>query len=349
MAPFEQAKKSTQTPKDLPKKKAITSKQKSNKNILTEKNHLIFDDRQTSNDRRKEELFLNKKSVHNAESCIATTEVTSFVNTEMPQSKWSAKRRKERERLEQLAVLQKSINYTSVSDHKRDKSFHEMSNGQEKGASQTNGTPTKAKKKIIVASLSEPLSIAKSTTSTPAILKSPKHSSEWSLCGENPKLTVMAEIEPNAQSSDLNLVSRVEELKALTFFTSKTSVWDHIKGSLYYKRSCHLLMPCPVLGIHKASDFETKSISVTTQLSKKLENTNPFTPSVHFSGTSIQPPMEDVHSSRLQSVRSLGWNPEIMVSFRILFSTEPFRNSNNDNMWKKHLFSEPTSHSEGDA
>ncbi|XP_056626830.1 uncharacterized protein si:dkey-21c1.4 [Triplophysa dalaica] len=180
----------------------------------------------------------------------------------------------------------------------------------------------------------------------PAILKSPNLSSEWSLCGENPKFTVMAEIEPNTQSIDLNLVSRVEELKALTFFTSKTSVWDHIKGSLYYKRSCNLSLPCPVLGIHKASDFDTKSISVTTQLSKKLDNTKPIKPSVNFSKTSIQRPMEDVHSSRLPCVRSLGWNPEIMTSFRVLFSTEPFRNSSNDNMWTKRLFSEPTSHSE---
>lgn len=348
MAPFAQAMKSTQTPQDLPKKNAITSKQKFNKKILTEKNHLIFDDRQTSIDRRKEELIVHKKSAHNAGNSIATTEVTSFVNTERPQSKWSAKRRKEHERLEQLAVLQKSINYTSVSDRERDKSFHQMSNGQEKGAPQTNGTPTKAKKKIKMAPLSEPLSIAKSTTTMPAILKSPNLSSEWSLCGENPKFTVVAEIEPNTQSIDLNLVSRVEELKALTFITSKTSVWDHIKGSLYYKRSCNLSLPCPVLGIHKASDFETKSISVTTQLSKKLDNTKPITPSI-FSKTSIQRPMEDVHSSRVQSVRSLGWNPEIMTSFRVLFSTEPFRNSSNDNMWKKRLFSEPTSHSEGDA
>ncbi|XP_057213718.1 uncharacterized protein si:dkey-21c1.4 isoform X2 [Triplophysa rosa] len=345
MAPFAQPLKSTQTPQDLPKN-AITSKQKINKKILTENNYLVFDDRQTSNDRRKEELIVDKMSVHNAESSIATTEVTAFVNTERPQNKWSAKRQKEYERFQKLAVLQKSINYTSVSsDHERDKSFHEISNGQEKGASQTNGTPTKAKKKLKVAPLSEPLSIAKSTTTMPAIPKSTNLSSEWSLCCENPKCTVMAEMEPNSKSSDLNLVSRVKELKALTFFTSKTSVWDHIKGSLYYKRSCNLLLPCPVLGTH-TSDFETKYISVTTQLSKKLETTKPFTPSFHFSETSIQRPVEDVHSSRLQGVRSLGWNPEIMTSFRILFSSEPFRNSSDDNMWKKHPFSGPSSHSE---
>lgn len=328
-APVAQPLKSTQTPKDLPKKNAITPKQKTNKKILAEKNDLVFDERQTSKDRRKEDkLNINKKSVHNAESSEATTEVTSLVNTDRPKSKWSAKRQKEHERSQQLAVLQKSINSTSISHYEGDKSFCKMSNGQEKGASETNGKTTKARNKLKVAPIFEHLS--KSTTTAPTIHKSTNLSSEWILRHESPKFTAT---EPNSQSSDINLVSK--EVKALTFFTSKTSVWDHIKGSLYYKRSCNLL--------HKAP-FETKDISVTTQLSKNPETTKPSTPAIHLSET-IQRPVENVHSSRLQSVRSLGWNPEIMTSFRILISTEPFRNSSNDNMWKKHQ----SSHSEGDA
>ncbi|XP_065118966.2 uncharacterized protein [Paramisgurnus dabryanus] len=330
MAPDAQPTKTFKTPQDLPKS-ATVSKPKIHNKISTADKCMIFDERKAFEDRRNPDTFIINKSVHNAESSQAT-EVTSVESTERPKSKWSAKRQKERE-----SVLQKSKSTTSLSDHEGDKSFCEIANGQTQRASQTNGKTTKAKKKIKVQPLSEHLSITKSNITAPTIQKNTNLPSVH----ENPKLrkvTVLEDTKPNGQRSDVHPLSTVKELKTPTFFTSKTSVWDHIKDSLYYKRSYNLLVP---LETHKGFAFETKDISVTMQQSNQLETAkvSSTTPSIRFFETSIQRPVDDAHGSRLPC---LGLNPDIMTAYRMLISTKPFRNSSNENMWNKHQFPGPS-------
>ncbi|XP_055033172.2 uncharacterized protein [Misgurnus anguillicaudatus] len=331
MAPIAQPTKTFKTPQDLPKS-ATTSKLKSS----TADKNMIFDERQAFEDRRNSNKFIPNKSVHNAEIFQATTEVTPVASTQRPKSKWSAKRQKERE-----SILQKSKSTTSLSDHEGDKSFCEITNGQTQ-TSQTNGKTTKAKKKIKVQPLSEHLSITKNNITVPTIQKNTHLPSVH----KNPKLrkiTFLEETEPNGQSSDVHPVSTVKELKAPTFFTSKTSVWDHIKDSLYNKRSYNLVVPCLVSEPHKGFAFETQDISVNMQQSNQLETAKvSSTPSICFFETSIQRPVEDAHGSRLPC---LGLNPEIMTAYRILISTKPVRNSSNENMWNKHRFPRPSSYS----
>ncbi|XP_051523017.1 uncharacterized protein si:dkey-21c1.4 isoform X3 [Myxocyprinus asiaticus] len=364
MAPVSQPKKSIQMPKEL---SVTTPKQKIHKNTaITERTKVIIDEKQTSDGKRKEDrLGINMKLIENANNPLATAEVkvtsAETLNKERLKSKWLTKRQKEIERSQQLVpVLQKSKNPTSVSEHEGDKSFHEISKEPSQGASQSNGKTTKGKKKLKLTTLSGQLSITKSRKKAsklvPANLKNVSLPDEWSLQHEKPKLRTkvnyLGELEnlSNSLNKDSAMVSRVKEQKALPFFMSKTSVWEHIKDSLYFRRANNVSLPYPIIEAPKVSAFETKDISSTVQQLNKLETAATSVASTSLLSsfeTSIQRPVKDVLSSRLQGVRSLAWSPEIVTAYnRILFSAVPSGSYSNENMWTKHWVSVPSPHSE---
>ncbi|XP_056325048.1 uncharacterized protein si:dkey-21c1.4 isoform X2 [Danio aesculapii] len=350
MAPAAQSQKSIQAPKELI---ATTSRQKIPKKSAAAETIVIFNETQPSKSRRKGDL-------HNAESPLSSTKVkvssSETLDTERPKSKWLAKRQKELERLQLLVPdSQKQSKPTSLSEHAGDKSFCEISKGPDQGTSQTNGKSTRGKKKLKTAQLSEQLSITKgkinSAGSVPAILKTSNLPRECSVEYENPKLKTrvnfLEKIErcANSQNKDFDLISGAREHKALTISTSKTSVWDHISYSLYYKRSFNLFVPYPVLETSKDSAVETKEIP-TLQQSKKLDTAVfkvSVAPSPISSETSIRQPAEDTLNSRLQGVRSLSWAPEIKTDCsRIQFSTVPLGCCANEDIWMKDQLSGPS-------
>ncbi|XP_051958926.1 uncharacterized protein si:dkey-21c1.4 isoform X2 [Xyrauchen texanus] len=360
MAPVSQPKKSIQMPKEL---SVTTPKQKIHKNrAITERTKVIVDEKQTSDGKREEDrLGINIKLIENANSPLATAEVkvtsAETLNKERLKSKWLIKRQKEIERSQQLVpVLQKSKNPTSISKHGGDKSFHEISKEPTQGPSQSNGKTTKGKKKLKLTTLSGQLSITKSREKVselvPANLKNVSLPDEWSLQHEIPKLRTivkyLGELEclSNSLSKDSAKVSRVKEQKALPLFTSKTSVWEHINESLYFRRANNVSLPYPIIEAPKDFAFETKDISDTVQHLNKLEAVAAnvaSTPLLSSFETSIQRPVKDVLSSRL----SLAWNPEIVTAYnRILFSAVPLGSYSNENMWMKNWVSVPSHHIE---
>lgn len=356
MAPVAQPKKSTQAPKEL---SATTTRQKIHKKTAaTEINNVIFDETLTSKGRRKEDN-------HNADSLLTTTEVkvpsAETLNTERPKSKWIAKRQKELERLQLLVPVSKKPSHpTSLSDNERDKSFCEISKRPNQGTSQCNGKSNKDKKKPKMAPLSEQLSITKSKINTPgfvpAILKNSCLPSECTAQHEHPKLKIKAnfleELERlNSQNKNFDLESRAKEHKAHTFFSSKTSVWDHISESLYYKRS-YLFVPYPIMETSKDSSMETKEISDVQQSNKPETAVTKVVvpPSPTLSGKVIHQPAEDILNSRIQGVRSLSWSPEIVIAYnRIQFSTEPLGSYANESIWMKAQSAGPANQSEGNG
>lgn len=346
MAPAAQSQKNIQAPKEL---SATTSRQKiPKKTTAAETNVKIFNETQPSKSRRKGDL-------HNAESPLSSTKVkvssSETLDMERPKSKWLAKRQKELERLQLLVPdSQKQSKPTSLSEHAGDKSFCEISKGPDQGTSQTNGKSTRGKKKLKMAQLSEQLSISKgkvnSAGSVPAILKTSSLPCEWSVEYENPKLKTrvnfLGEIERCAsiQNKDFDLISG-----PLTFFTSKTSVWDHISYSLYYKRSFNLFVPYLVLKTSKDSAVETKEISTVRQpktLDTAVSKVS-FAPSPISSETSLRQPAEDNLNPKLQGVRSLSWAPEIKTDCsRIQFFTVPLGCCSNEDTWMKDQLSGPS-------
>lgn len=344
MAPVTQPKKSIKAPKEL---SATTSRQKIHKKTT---NGVIFDERLTSKTRRKEDT-------HNADSLLTTTEVkvlsSETLDMERPKNKWLAKRQRELERLHLLMSISKMLsNPTSLSKHEGDKSFCEFSKAPNQGTSQSNGKSAKGKKKLKMAPLSEQLSITKSKINTlgfvPAILKNSSLPSECSVQHENPKLKpkvyFLEELKSLANSKNIDLVSRAKEHKVHAYFTSKTSVWDHINYSLYYKRSYNLFVPYPVIETSKDSALKTmqQSNKPETAVTKVA-----FPPSLTLSET-IHQPSEDILSSRLQGARSLSYSPETVTALnRIQFSSVPLGSYANKNIWKKGQFPGPFSQSEG--
>ncbi|XP_067225250.1 uncharacterized protein si:dkey-21c1.4 isoform X2 [Chanodichthys erythropterus] len=337
MAPVAQPKKSVKAPKELG---AVTSRQKIHRKTTTD---VIFDERLTSKSRRKEEI-------HNANSLLTNTEVkvssSETLDMERPKSKWLAKRQRELERLQLLVpVSKKPSSPTSLSKHEGDKSFSEISKGPNQGTSQSNGKSTKGIKKM--APLSEQLSITTSKINppgfVPATLKNSSLASECSVQHENPKLKtkvhILEELErlTNSQNKNFDLVSRAKEHKAHAFFTSKTSVWDHINYSLYYKRSYNPFVPYPIIETSKDSALETM------QQSNKPETavTKVAFPSLTVSET-INQPADDILNSRLQGVRSLSCSSE--TAYRT--STAPLGSYANENIWKKDRFPGASSQSE---
>lgn len=349
MAPAAQSQKSIQAPKEL---SATSSRQKIlKKTAAAETNVVIFNETQPSKSRRKGDL-------HNAESPLSSTKVkvssSETLDTERPKSKWLAKRQKELERLQLLVPdSQKPSKPTSLSEHAGDKSFCEISKGPDQGTSQTNGKSTRGKKKLKMAQLSEQLSITKgeinSTGSVPA--KSSSVPRECIVEFKNPKLKprvkCLEEIErcAKSQNKEFDLISGAKEHKALPIFTSKTSVWDHISYSLYYKRSFNLFVPYPVLQTSKDSAVETKEISTMRQ-SEKLATALikvSIAPSPVLSETNIRQPAEDTLNSRLQGVRSLSWAPEMKTDCsRIQLSTVPLGCCANEDIWMKNQLSGPS-------
>lgn len=354
MAPAAQPKKSTQAPKEP---SATTTRQKIHKKTAaTEINNVIFDETLTSKGRRKEDN-------HNADSLLTTTEVkvpsAETLNTERPKSKWIAKRQKELERLQLLVpVSKKPSDPTSLSDNKRDKSFRESSKRPNQGTSQSNGKSTKDKKKPKMVPLSEQLSITKSKINTPgfvpAILKNSSLPSECTAQHENPKLKIKVNFLEERERLNKNFAqeSRAKDHKAHTFFSSKTSVWDHISDSLYYKRSYNLFVSYPIMETSKDSSVETKEISDVQQSNKPETAVTKVAvpPSPTLSGKVIHQPAEDILNSRSQSVRSLSWSPEIVTAYnRIHFSTEPLGSYANESIWMKDRSAGPANQSEGNG
>ncbi|CAM4711287.1 unnamed protein product [Leuciscus chuanchicus] len=343
MAPVTQPQKSIKAPKELT---ATTSRQKIHKKTT---NGVIFDERLTSKSRRKEDT-------HNADSLLTTSEVkvlsSETLDMERPKNKWLAKRQRELERLHLLVPISKMPSIaTSLSKHEGDKSFCEISKGPNQGTSQTNGKSAKGKKKLKMAPLSEQLSITKSKINTPgfvpATLKNSGLPSECSVQHENPKLKTkvyfLEELErlANSQNKNIDLVSRAKEHEAHAFLTSKTSVWDHINYSLYYKRSYNLFVPYPVIETSKDSALETmqKSNKPETAVTKVA-----FPRSLTLSET-IHQPSKDILSSRLQGAISLSCSPESAYN-RIQFSSVPLGSYANEQMWKKGQFPGPFPQSE---
>ncbi|XP_073684483.1 uncharacterized protein [Garra rufa] len=326
MAPVAQPKKSIQAPKEL---SAIISRQKIHKKTAETKiNNSIIDETLTFKGRRKEDI-------HTADS-LHTVPSAETLNTERPKSKWLAKRQKELERLQLLVPVSKSPgNHSSLPDNEGDKSFCEISKGLNQGTSQSNGKSTKGKKKL----LSEQLSITKSKINThgfvPGVLKNSSLLSECSVRCENPKLKVsfLEELE-KLNSRNKDLVSSAKEHKAHTFFSSKTSVWDH----LYYKRSYNLFVPYPVMETSEDSSVKTKETS-TVQQSKKPETAVTkvaVPPSTTLSETGSHQRTDGILNSRLQGVRSLSWSPEIVPAHNTMqFSTEPLGSCANESIWIK--------------
>lgn len=340
MAPVTQPQKSIKAPKELT---ATTSRQKIHKKTT---NGVIFDERLTPKSRRKEDT-------HNADSLLTTTEVkvlsSETLDMERPKNKWLAKRQRELERLHLLVPISKMPSIpTSLSKHEGDKSFCEISKGPNQGTSQTNGKSAKGKMKLKMAPLSEQLSITKSKINTPGFVPGTLKNSECSVQHENPKLKTkvyfLEELErlANSQNKNIDLVSRAKEHKAHAFLTSKTSVWDHINYSLYYKRSYNLFVPYPVIETSKDSALETmlKSNKPETAVTKVA-----FPPSLTLSET-IHQPSEDILSSRLQGARSLSCSPESAYN-RIQISSVPLGSYANETIWKKGQFPRPFPQSEG--
>lgn len=336
MAPVAQPMKSIQAPKEL---NAATSRQKIHRKTTTD---VIFDERLTSKSRRKEEI-------HNANSLLTNTEVkvssSETLDMERPKSKWLAKRQRELERLQLLVpVAKKPSSPTSLSKHEGDKSFSEISKGPNQGTSQSNGKSTKGNKKM--APLSEQLSITTSKINPPGFvpvtLKNSSLASECSVQHENPKLQTKVHFLEELERLTNSQNKRAKEHKAHAFFTSKTSVWDHINYSLYYKRSYNPFVPFPIIETSKDSALETM------QQSNKPETavTKVAFPSLTLSET-IHQPADDILNSRLQDVRSLSCSSE--TAYRIQFSTAPLGSYANENIWKKDRFPGATSQSEGNA
>lgn len=346
MAPVAQPQKRIQAPKEL---SATTSRQKTHKKI---KNDVIFDERLTSKSKRKEDI-------HNADSLLTTTEVkvssSETLDMERPKSKWLAKRQRELERLQLLVpVSKKPSNPTSLSKQEGDQSFCEISERPNQGTPQSNGKSTKGKTKLKMASLSEQLSITKSKINTPefvpVILKNSSLPSECSVQHENPKLKTkvyfLKELErlPNSQNKNIDLVSRAKEHKAHAFFTSKTSVWDHISYTLYYKRTYNLFVPYPIIETSKDSALEISTLHQSNEPETAVTKVA-LPPSLTLSET-IHQPTEDILNSRLQSVRHLSCSPETVTVFnRIQFSSVPLCSYAKENIWKDQ-FPGPASQSE---
>ncbi|XP_016335744.1 uncharacterized protein LOC107684086 isoform X2 [Sinocyclocheilus anshuiensis] len=345
MAPVVQPKKSIQAPKGL---SATISRQKIyKKTATTEINNVIFDETLTSKGRRKDDI-------HNADSLHTTTEVkvpsAQTRNTERPKSTWLTKRQKELERLQLLVtVSKKPSNSTSLSNNEGDKSFCEISKRPKQGTSQSNGKGTKGKKKLEMAPLSEHLSITKSKINTPGFV--PAILKNCSVQHEKPKLKVnfLEELERlNSQNKDCDLVSSAKEHKAHTFFLSKTSVWEHINDSLYYKRS-YMFVPYPTMETSEDSSLETNAISIVQQSNKPETAVTkvaiPTSPTL--TETFIHQPTEDILNSRLQGIRILSWSPEIVTTCkRTQFSTEPLGSYANECIWIKDQSAGPAAQSE---
>ncbi len=350
MAPDAQPKKSTLAPKEP---SANTTRQKiRTKTAATEINNVIFDETLNSKGIRKEDN-------PDADSLLTTTEVkvpsAETLNTERSKSKWIAKRQKELERLQLLVPVSKTpSNPTSLSDNE----FCEISKRPNQGTSQSNGKSTKDKKKPKMAPVSEQLSITNSKLNTPGFVPAMKTSSLPSECTvqhENPKLKIKVnflELEHlNSQNKNVDLESRAKEHKAHTFFSPKTSVWDHINDSLYYKRSCNLFVPYPIMETSKDSSIETKTISDVQQSNKpETAVTKVAVPPSHtLSGKVFHQPAEDILSSRIQGIRSLSWTPEIVTAYnRIQFATEPCSYAN-DSILMKAQSTGPANQSEGNG
>ncbi|XP_052427051.1 uncharacterized protein si:dkey-21c1.4 [Carassius gibelio] len=341
LAPVAQPKKSIQAPKEP---SSTTSRQKIHiETATTEINNVIFDETLTSKGRRKEE------DIHNADSLLTTTEVrvpsAQTLSTERPKSRWLAKRQKELERLQLLVpVSKKPSNPTSLSDNEIDKSFCELS----KRTFQSNGKSTKDKKKPKMAPLSAQLSITKSKIDiVPAILKTASLPSEH----ENPELQIIVDNleEPdrlNNQNKDFDLESRAKEHKAHAFFSPKTSVWDHINDSLFYKRSYNLFVPYPIM---ETSKDPSKEISDVRQSNKPETAVTKVAvpPSPTLSGKVIHQPAEEILNSSMQGVRSLSWSTETVTALnRIQFSTETLGSYANERIWMKDRSAGPANQSE---
>ncbi|XP_067286422.1 mitochondrial nucleoid-associated protein 1 [Pseudorasbora parva] len=345
MAPVAQTKNSIQAPKEL---SSTTSRQKIHKKT----NDVIFDKRLTSKSKKKDDIS-------NADILFTSSDVkvsSESVDMERPKSKWLAKRQRELERLQLLVpVLNNPSNPTSLFKQDGDKSFCEISKRPNQGTSQNNGKGTKGKTKPKKAPLSEQLAITKSKINTPgfvpAILKNSSLPSECNVQHENPKLKTkvyfLEELErlPNSQNKNIDLVSRAKDHKAHAFFISKTSVWDHINYSLYYKRSDNLYVPYPIIETFKDSALEISAMQQSNNRETVVTKVA-FPPSL-ASPETIYQPAEDILHSRLQGVRQLSSSPERVTAYnRIQFSSVPLGSYAKENIWKKDQFPGPASQSE---
>ncbi|XP_026866238.2 uncharacterized protein si:dkey-21c1.4 isoform X2 [Electrophorus electricus] len=319
-------------PKDLPIAKHKTHSDKKKINFLDEKLndplYQVISNRQTkpkplrkaSKERMAKGLetpFF--KLANNVAKDQSVQDVSS--HTLKPKSKWLVKR--EQEMLKQITVLkQKEGKFISDPQQMEPNSLPETSKKPVKESQKTEGGPK-----------TQDQNSHKGTSYT-SIVNTNKIDITASNVLHGVPCTACPQVEQSIpKQANKNFLEKIKDIpKALnknslvshgadlTLFQTKTCVWEHIKNSLYDKKSDFRLVMCSIVVTPKVSDLKCGSISTSVHL-PDIEN-NQYVETKAFSAplfpicqTSVQRPAEDMISSKLQNMNIMGLTPEMATGY----------------------------------
>lgn len=291
------------------------------------------------------ELLQNTSALTSTASKILSAEGTD-TDTSKPKTKWLAKR--EQEMLKQAKLkTQTRIKFSSVSQ-------------QEKYSSKTFKTPVKnthlsakeivnGKNQLTGTNLTSQLTINKINCN----VSHPLQRVPWTTgCQDKQSIPVdQTQNSPKSMIKEYTLATRYKEQGVSTFQT-KTCVWDHIKHGLHRRRYDIVPMLFPIVSAHKVSFAKcVKTLeSVLKPHTGNDQNTTLKTSPGEFPilQTSVQRPVEDMLSSRLQNTSILPYAPEMETGYGGTFFCSPDSEiSSNENVLMKCQTSKLSSQRQG--
>lgn len=365
MSPGSKTAKITNRPKQIP---TITFKHTSNKdktnkvNTDTKLNYPTFQANSKSpvKSKKVEKVSIDKEFLQNMPFTLTSTasKVPSAeemdTHTLKPKIKWLAKREQEMLKRAKLKT-QTRTEVTSVSQQEKNNSEtyknpvthtplleKEIASGQKKliGTGLTSQLITNT----INCTASDPLQRVPWTTGCQV-----KQSMQG--CKENANALEQIQNSPKPLTKDYTLGSRVKE-QVVSVFQTKTCVWDHIKHGLYEKRHDHVPVLFPIVSAHKVSFIKCVNTSecVLSSHTGNDQNATMKTSPVQLPifQTSVQRPVKDMLSSRLQNMSVMAYSPEMATGYGGTFCFSSHSEiSSNENLLMKCQTSKLSLQSQG--
>lgn len=304
-----------------------------------------------SNSKKVAEVSAQKECVQNNTFTLASTAsgvpTTEGMNTDTlkPRTKWLAKREQEmltRTKLQtrtKIVFTKNEINKSQIKDtHLLGK---EIASGQKK-LTDINRTSKLTTSRINCSAL-DPLQRVSSPTDGQAM-------QSMTTCKANANVSEQID-SPRPLTDEYTLGLRVKE-QGVSVFKTKTCVWDHIKLGLNKRRHDSVPVLFPRVSAHNASSAKcvNTSESVLKHHTGNDQNTTMKNSSVQFPvfQTSVQRPVKDMLSSRMQNISAMAYSPEMATGYGgRFFVSSRSEISSNENVLMKCQTSRPLPPSQG--
>lgn len=304
-----------------------------------------------SNSKKVAEVSAQREFVRNNSFTLASTAsgvpTTEGMNTDTlkPKTKWLAKREQEMSRRTKLQTRTK-IAFTKNEMYKRQiKDTHLLEKGINSG-----------QKKLTDINLTSKLTTSRINCSTLDPLQRVSSPADgqamqsMTTCKAN--ANVSEQVDSPRPLTDEYTLGLCVKGHGVSVFKTKTCVWDHIKHGLDKRRHDSVPVLFPRVSAHNVSS--TKCVNTSESALKHHtgndQNTTMKNSPVQFPvfQTSVQRPVKDMLSSRVQNISAMAYSPEMATGYGgTFFVSSRSEMSSNENVLTKCQTSRPLPQSQG--